>query len=105
MKKRYQSLRESKSKRKWLWNWRETPLLKSCLSVKMMVCSVVSEQIPLPAASASLRKIAVECTESSSNGSIDTKGEIAEGWRLLSMDSSKNLQEGFIQIRHVLPVR
>ena len=66
---------QGKSKRKCLWNWRETPLLKSCLLVKMMV----SEQIPLPATSASLRKNAVECTESSSNGSVDPKGEIAEG--------------------------
>ena len=56
---------------------------------------MVSEQIPLPATSASFEKIAVECTEKLFNGSIDQKSEIAEGWRLLSMDSSKNLQKGF----------
>ena len=66
---------------------------------------MVSEQIPLPATSASLRKIGVECTESSSNGSIDPKSEIVEGWRLLSMDSSKNLQKGFKFAIIMLPVR
>ena len=48
---------------------------------------VASEQIPLPAASASLRNIAVQCTESSSDESIDPKGEIPEGYCLVSMDS------------------
>ena len=37
---------------------------------------IVSEQIPPPAASASFRKLAVECTESSSDESMDPKGEI-----------------------------
>ena len=50
---------------------------------------VVSEQIPPPAASASLRKIGAEYTESSSDESIDPKGEIPEGYRLVSMDSLK----------------
>ena len=50
---------------------------------------VVSEQIPPPAASASFRKIAAECTESSSDESIDPKGEIPEGYRLVSMESLK----------------
>ena len=50
---------------------------------------VVSKQIPPPAASASLRKIGAEYTESSSDESIDPKGEIPEGYRLVSMDSLK----------------
>ena len=50
---------------------------------------VVSEKIPPPAASASLRKIGAEYTESSSDESIDPKGEIPEGYRLVSMDSLK----------------
>ena len=50
---------------------------------------VVSEQIPPPAASASLRKIAVECTERSSDERIDPKGEIPEGYCLNSVDSLK----------------
>ena len=50
---------------------------------------VVSEQIPPPAASASFRKIAAECTESSSDESIDPKGEIPEGYRLVSTESLK----------------
>ena len=43
---------------------------------------VVSEQIPPPAASASLTKIAAECTQSSSDERIDPNGEIPEGYRL-----------------------
>ena len=66
---------------------------------------MVSEQIPLPATSAFVEKNGVECTESSSNGSIDPKSGIAEGWRLLSMDSSKNLQKGFKFAIIMLPVR
>ena len=51
---------------------------------------VVSEQIPPPAASASSRKLAAECTENSSDeGIIDPKGEISEGYRLVSVDSLK----------------
>ena len=50
---------------------------------------VVSEQIPPPAASASLRKIGSEYTESSSDERIDPKGKIPEGCRLVSMDSLK----------------
>lgn len=51
---------------------------------------VVSEQIPPPAASASSRKIAPECPETSSDeSSYDPKGEIPEGYRLISMDSLK----------------
>ena len=50
---------------------------------------VVSEQIPPPAASASLRKIAAECTERSSDERIDPKGEIPEGYCLISADSLK----------------
>ena len=50
---------------------------------------VVIDQIPPPAASASLRKIGAEYTESSSDESIDPKGEIPEGYRLVSMDSLK----------------
>ena len=50
---------------------------------------VVSEQIPSPAVSASLRKIAGESTESSSDESIDPKGEIPKGYRLISVDSLK----------------
>ena len=49
----------------------------------------MSEKITLPAASASLRKIGAEYTESSSDESIDPKGEIPEGYRLVSMDSLK----------------
>ena len=49
----------------------------------------MSEQIPPPAASASFRKIGAEYTESSSDESIDPKGEIPEGYRLVSMDSLK----------------
>ena len=48
---------------------------------------IVSEQIPPPAASASFRKLAVECTESSSDESMDPKGEIPEGYRLVSINS------------------
>ena len=48
---------------------------------------IVSEQIPPPAASASFRKLAVECTESSSDESMDPKGEIPEGYRLVSIYS------------------
>ena len=50
---------------------------------------VVSEQIPPPAASASLRKNGSEYTESSSDERIDPKGKIPEGYRLVSMDSLK----------------
>ena len=48
---------------------------------------IVGEQIPPPAASASFRKLAVECTESSSDESMDPKGEIPEGYRLVSINS------------------
>ena len=51
---------------------------------------VVSEQIPLPPSPASLTKIGTECTESSSNESIDPKGDIP-GYCLVSMDSLKEL--------------
>ena len=48
---------------------------------------VVSEP---PAASASSRKIVPECEETSSDESVyDTKGEIPEGYRLISLDSLK----------------
>ena len=50
---------------------------------------VVSELIPPPASSASLRKIAAECAESSSDEGTDPKGEIPEGYRLISVDSLK----------------
>ena len=55
---------------------------------------IVSEQIPPPAASASLLnlngvivELVVECTESSSDESMDPKGEIPEGYRLVSLNS------------------
>ena len=48
---------------------------------------IVSEQIPPPAASASFRKLAVEYTESSSDVSMDPKGEIPEGYWLVSINS------------------
>lgn len=48
---------------------------------------IVSEQIPPPASSASFRKLVVECTESSSDESMDPKVEIPEGYRLVSMNS------------------
>ena len=41
--------------------------------------NVVSKQIPPPAAFASLRKFAGECTESSSDEIIDPKGEMPKG--------------------------
>ena len=51
---------------------------------------VVSEQIPPPAASASSRKLAAECAKSSSDDNmIDPKGEIPEGYRLISLESLK----------------
>ena len=78
--KQYQNSRESKRRRNFPWKLREILLQKSRLSI-------VSEQIPPPAASASFRKLAVECTESSSDESMDPKGEIPEGYRLVSINS------------------
>ena len=66
---------------------------------------VVSEQIPPPAASASLRKIGAEYTESSSDESIDPKGEIPEGYRLVSMDSLKEFARRIHSNSQCVPVR
>ena len=78
--------KESKGKRKCPWNlWNTATEIKFAIED-----NVVSEQIPLPASSASLTKIATECTESSSNESIDPKGDIP-GYCLVSMDSLKEL--------------
>ena len=48
---------------------------------------VVSEQVPLPAASVSSRKITTENSESSSNESTDAGGKVPEGYHLISMES------------------
>ena len=48
---------------------------------------VVSEQIPTPAESASMRKIQLSDHESSSDESNEDDLEPAEGYRLVSMDS------------------
>ena len=96
--------RESKNERKCPWNWQETLLLKSRLSVKMMLWVNRFHRLLLRLLWEKIinwfwihRKLSDE--------SIDPKGEIREVYRLVSMDSSKNLQEGFIQIRNVVPVR